>query len=493
MEREGDRCTANADENPARLVEALCRDLLNVRSRTVLTPTIVDVADLEEVADMRAMAIPTAQGQPTGRTIEKMLRVMSHRVAMEHPKFFGFIPSPVHETSILGHIITAMFNVHAGSWFQSSGPSAIEDALLKWLAQQAGFPPVGAGGAFVSGGSMANLTAIVAARDAKLSFDQRSKGVIYVSEQTHSSVQKGLNVAGFHASQTRAVECDHLYRLKAASLRKAIAIDREAGLVPFLVVATCGLTNTGGVDPLEAVADVSEDEGLWLHVDGAYGASVLLSSQHRRLAHGVARAHSLSWDAHKWLFQTYGCGVILLRDQRHLIQSFATNASYIQDAEEATLTDVNFWNRGIELTRPVRAMKLWFTLQCLGLDKVGEFIDHGIRLAELVEQEVRKLKNWRVVTPAQLAIVNFSYVARSKGVGGESVEDSFMSEKVNTEVSKRAIYRNIAAVLTTRLHGKLNLRMCTISPLLEPGQLLDVVHSLDSLATEVLTEINTFQ
>jgi L-2,4-diaminobutyrate decarboxylase len=345
----------------------------------------------------------------------------------------------------------------------------------------------------VSGGSIANLTAIVAARDAKLSFEQRTKAVIYVSEQTHSSVQKGLGIAGFHVTQTRRVECDQSYRLKAASLRKVIAADRDAGLVPFLIVATCGLTNTGGIDPLHEIADVAEAEGLWLHVDGAYGASVILSTQHRNLAEGVARAHSLSWDAHKWLFQTYGCGVVLVRDARHLIQSFATNASYIQDADEATSTDVNFWNRGIELTRPVRAMKLWFTLQTLGLDKVGEFIDHGIQLAESAEQAFRKLENWKIITPAQLGIVNFSYVAWSMNQDGERMENSSLSERVNVEVSKRATSQNIAAPLTTRLHGNLNLRMCTISPLLGTEQLLEIVHALDSLATEILVELDNVQ
>ncbi|KAJ9615548.1 hypothetical protein H2200_001623 [Cladophialophora chaetospira] len=482
---EQDEQTANV--TPSQLAEKLCKSFLDVRSRT-LPPDIVDVADEREVAAMRALAIPSTQGRPMRETIEDMLRIMSHRVAMEHPRFFGFIPSPVHESSLLGHVITTMFNVHAGSWFESSGPSAVEDVMIKWLAQQAGLPDT-AGGVFVSGGSMANLTAIVAARDAKLSFEQRAKAVFYVSEQTHCSVQKGLGIAGFHASQTRHVECDHSFRMKVSSLRKAIAADRDAGLVPFLIVATCGLTNTGSIDPLDELAGVAEAEDLWLHVDGAYGGSVILSNQHKHLAQGVARAHSLSWDAHKWLFQTYGCGVLIVRDSRHLIQSFTTNASYIQDAEEASSAHVNFWNRGIELTRPARAMKLWFTLQTLGLDKLGEFIDHGIQLAEAAEQAFRKLENWKIVTPAQLGIFNFSYVAWSINLDGEREVSESLSERVNVEASKRAISRNIAAPLTTRLHGKLNLRMCTISPNLGTDQLLEVVHALDSLATEIMAEM----
>ncbi|KIW10374.1 hypothetical protein PV08_11336 [Exophiala spinifera] len=486
MEGKGEDRTSGA--TPAQLVEELCQSFLRARSRT-LSPTIVDVADESEVAVMRELAIPGNQARPMRQTIEDMLRIMSHRVAMEHPKFFGFIPSPVHESSLLGHVISTMFNIHAGSWYESSGPSAVEDAMVKWLAQRAGLP-ASAGGIFVSGGSIANLTAIVTARDTRLSFEQRAKAVIYVSEQTHSSVQKALDIAGFHATQTRRVECDKLYRLQPSSLRRLIAADREAGYIPFLVVATCGLTNTGGIDPIPEIAKVAETEDLWLHVDGAYGASVILSKQHSNLAEGVGRAHSLSWDAHKWLFQTYGCGVVLVREARHLIQSFATSASYIQDADEASSAEVNFWNRGIELTRPVRAMKLWFTLQVLGLDKIGEFIDHGIGLAELVQQAFEKLENWTIITSARLGIVNFSYVAWLEGPDGERTEDVSLSERVNVEVSKRAIAQNIAAPLTTRLSGSLNLRMCTISPSLGRDDIIEVVHALDTLATTVSAEMN---
>jgi L-2,4-diaminobutyrate decarboxylase len=471
----------------AELVEKVCNDFLTARSK-VLSPKIVDVAEHSDIATMRDLAFPQAQGQPLGRTIDDMLKIMKHRVAMESPSFFGFIPSPVHESSLMGSIITTMFNVHAGSWFQSAGPSAIEDTLIKWLTQQVGMPK-SAGGVFVSGGSHANLTAIVAARDAKLEFEQRAKAVVYVSEQTHSSIQKGLNVAGFHVKQTRRVESDGQYSMRPSSLREAIIADREAGLVPFMIVATCGLTNTGGIDPLHELADVAKADGLWLHVDGAYGASIVLSKQNKTLADGLGRADSLSWDAHKWLFQTYGCGMVLVREARHLVQSFAVNASYIQDADEADAASVNFWNRGIELTRPVRAMKLWFTLHTLGLDEVGRMIDHGIKLAEAAQKTFEQLDSWRVVTAAKLAIVNFSHVVWTTDSQGERVEDTALSEHVNAEVSKRAIARNIAAPLTTRLGGRLNLRMCTISPLLSIEQLVDIVHALDSIAREISAEL----
>lgn len=166
---------------------------------------------------------------------------------------------------------------------------------------------------------------------------------------------------------------------------------------------TCGFTNTGGIDPLNELADVTEDEDLWLHVNGAYRAPVLLSQKHKQLAAGIVRAHSLSWDAHKWLFQTCACGLLLVRDKHTLVQSFTINTSYIQDTNEASAEEVNFWNRGMELTRLTRAMKLWFTLRLLGTDKIAAMIDHGIGLTETAENSLQQRPNWQSVISARHA------------------------------------------------------------------------------------------
>jgi L-2,4-diaminobutyrate decarboxylase len=226
--------------------------------------------------------------------------------------------------------VTAAFNVHAGSWFQSSGPSAVEDSLCRWLAVQAGFPAEeGAGGVFVSGGSMANLTGLILARDQKLKFEERARGVAYVSDQTHGSVAKGLRILGFRNEQIRKVKSDEDFRMDVAALVDTVEKDKEAGLVPFLIVATCGTTNTGNVDPMDKIAAFAQSQNMWMHVDGAYGASVALSRSHRSLMRGVGRADSLSWDAQKWLFLTYGCGMVIVRERRLLVESLASNAEYI--------------------------------------------------------------------------------------------------------------------------------------------------------------------
>lgn len=464
------------------LLHSLHRYCLNVQTKNKERPArIVDVANEDQEASVRKTAIPLPHGRSLEDAIDDAMEIFSHRIAMDHPRFFGFIPSPVHPVACLGDIISIMFNTHAGSWFQSSGPSAVEDVLLQWLGQQAGMPS-SAGGVFVSGGSMANLSAIVMARDQKLSFDQRRRGTIYLSDQTHSSVEKGLAIAGFHHTQVRRIKSDEAHRMTARNLFETIAADREAGLLPFLLIATCGYTNTGAVDPLQGLADVAEQEQLWLHVDGAYGASVLLSQQHKHEADGVGRAHSVSWDAHKWLFQTYACGMLLVRDKRNLVQTFATNASYIQDADEMSSAHVNFWNRGIELTRPARAMKLWFTLRVLGLDKVSEMIGHGIHLAEYAEHTLSNMPDWEIITPAKLAIINFRYLPVYLRDYKSNARHEMELEQLNIEISRRAIAGNVAAPLTTRLHGRLNMRICSIHPSLSEMQMGEIIRSLDVIA-----------
>lgn len=464
------------------LIEDLFHQFL-LAQKAALSPQIIDIANEEEITQMRNATIPSAEGAPTDQVISDMVKIMSHRVAMEHPKFFGLIPSPVNENSFLGSIITTMFNVGTGSWYQGSGPSTVEDALIKWMAEQAGFSS-SAGGVFVSGGTMANLTAVVTARDAMLQFEQRPKAVIYASKETHVSVTKGVTVAGFLRSQIHRVESDGNFRIDPKSLRRQIATDRKNGLVPFLIAGSCGFTNTGGIDDLHALADIAQEENLWLHVDGAYGASVILSKDHKHCANGIGRANSLSWDPHKWLFQTYDCGLVLVQDKRHLVQSFNTEASYIRDAEEVSTETVNFWNRGIEMSRSARGLKLWFTLQRLGLDKVGEMIDHGIYLAELAEQTFRDLENWEILSAASLGIFNFRYNPPMEKLD-PSLDYEKCCDDINTAISRLTVERNIGAPLTTRLHEALNLRMCTISPELTREQLFEVIQSMDLIAKEV--------
>lgn len=467
------------EDELTKAVQTITAHFLSNR-RNLSSDTIVDVASPSQVTTIRELAIPQSHPQPLQSAIKSATQIFAHRIRNEHPRFFGFIPSPVSPVAWIADAVTTAFNVHAGSWFQSSGPSAVEDSLCRWLATQAGFPAgEGTGGVFVSGGSIANLTGLMLARDQKLKFEERARGVAYVSDQTHASVAKGLRILGFRNEQIRKVQSDERFRMDVAALIEAVRKDKEDELLPFLVVATCGTTNTGSVDPMDEIADFAQSQNMWMHVDGAYGASVALSKSHRSLLRGVGRADSVSWDAHKWLFLTYGCGMLIVREKRLLVESFVSNAEYIQDAAEAATHNPNFWNMSMELTRPARAMRLWFTLHVLGLDKVGQMIDHGFVLAEVAEAELRMLPGWEIVAPPGMAIVNFRFAPEATS--------SEELDKLNSDISKRAVEENLAAPLTTKIRGVTVMRICAISPELGKNEMRKVVHGLDRIARSFCT------
>jgi glutamate/tyrosine decarboxylase-like PLP-dependent enzyme len=197
------------------------------------------------------------------------------------------------------------------------GVAAIGVELIKWLAAQVGLPTE-AGGLFVSGGSMANLTAMVVARDHRLKDHERAKGVAYFSDQSHFAVTRALKIIGLVDSQMRTIPSDSMFRMDMVELEKATTEYKAKGLAPFLVVANCGTTNVGAIDPLNEIANLARDQGMWMHVDGAYGASVALSKSHHSLLHELEHADNIAWDAHKWLLQTFGCAMVLVRDKVHL-------------------------------------------------------------------------------------------------------------------------------------------------------------------------------
>ena len=220
----------------------------------------------------------------------------------------------------------------------------------------------------------------------------------------------------------------------------------------------------------------SKTHNLWLHVDGAYGASATLSATRHSTVEDLKYADSMSWDAHKWLFQTYSCGLLLVKDKTNLVRSFANEGDYLRDGAAIEDEDIpNFWNYSMELTRPAsRAMKLWFTLRVIGVEKLGKMIDHGFDLAERAEEELRKLDNWEIVSSASLGVITFRYAP--EGVSEDDLET------INTGVSKSLISSNLAGVLTTKVRGKVALRICALSPQLGLDDMSEIIREADKLA-----------
>ena len=290
---------------------------------------------------------------------------------LDHPRFFAYIPSSSNFVGAMADTLASGYNIFNALYPLGTGAATVERACISWLRQLCGMPEE-AGGLFVSGGSMANLTGLAVARQIQLDNDIRD-AVVYCSDQAHFVISRGLRVLGFASEQLREIHADEDFRLPLADLERAIAEDRAAGKRPFCIAANAGTTNTGAVDPLNDLADLCERENLWLHVDGAFGASACLT-EHRRLElAGIERAHTLSWDAHKWMFQPVECGDLLVRNRRWLSATFKETAHFLSDAEEhsedAVGEEMNFMYQGIQLTRYFRALKFWMSLKVFGLGR----------------------------------------------------------------------------------------------------------------------------
>ena len=396
-------------------------------------------------ADLQAALggpVPEEPGDPDEALTtlaEVALSAMQHG---DHPRYFARIPSPASYAAILGDWLATGHNAIATSWAGGSGPATVELVVIEWVRQLLGMP-AGTQGVLLSGGSLANLTAFAAARAV------HGPGVAYLSDQAHASLTRDLATLGFPPEHVRVLPSDEDFRLPVRSLAAAVAEDRRAGRQPLLAVTSAGTTNTGAVDPLPDIADLCEREGLWFHVDGAYGAPAALCAAGRPLLVGMDRADSLVVDPHKWLFQPYDLGCLLVRRPGALEAAFAIDPEYLRDVR-ATHGEVDFRDRSLELTRRARAMKLWLTFRIHGAAQVRDAVARGIDLAEAAEAMLHADPRWEVVTPAQLGIVTFA------------LKGSDAADHVARAAALAA--SGHAAVTSTTLRGRSVLRLCTINP-----------------------------
>jgi len=410
-------------------------------------------ADLE--ARFREPA-PDGPSDPAAVLARLERDMMPFFTRVTHPRHFAFIPIPSNFVGAMADALASGLNPFLGTWFAGSGPSEIEVVTIDWLCKECGLPPE-SGGLFVSGGSVANLTALGAARHARLEVRGQSPtdAVVYFSDQTHSCVERALAVLGFRADQMRKIPADDRFRLPLAALATAIAADRAAGRIPFCVIANAGTTNTGAVDPLPELAALCRREDLWLHVDGAYGAAAVVCDRGRRALAGIEQVDSLALDPHKWLFQPAECGCVLVRDRRLLLDTYTVHPEYLQDVHRDAEA-VNFCDYGIQLSRGFRALKLWMTIQVFGMDNLRAAVEHGFVLAETAEALLRAGGPWEVFTPAEMGIVSFRFIA--PGCSEERLD------ALQIEIVDRLLEGGWAVVTSTRLAGHNALRLCTINP-----------------------------
>ncbi len=375
---------------------------------------------------------------------------------IDHPRFLGFVPSAPSWPSVLADILVAGHNVFQGTWLESAGPSQIELTVLDWFRRWLDMPE-GASGVLTSGGSAANLLAVVTAREVA---GWPTEPVMYVSDQGHNSLRKAGRIAGLRTHQIRIISTGPDRLLRPDRVRDALAADRAADRTPILICANGGATNTGTVDPLEALSDLSRAEGVRLHVDAAYGGFAALTSRGAEALAGLGRADSVTLDPHKWFFQSYECGCLMVRDPAELETAMRVSAEYLQDTETRD-GEVNFGDRSLQLTRSFRALKIWLSVHTLGRQAMARAIDGAMKLADRTEVWIRDHPELELLHPAALSVVCFRYRPRASD-GREWSEEAL--EALNARIQDHLLEDGHAMVSSTRLAGRYSLRFCILNP-----------------------------
>lgn len=428
-------------------------DLLVERIEHLADGPVLQTAPAAELAARLGEPAP-ADGQPFGELLGRLDRdVLPFVGHFDHPRFFGYIPGAGTWPAALGDLIAAATNIDAGSWREASGPSQLELTVLDWFRDWIGYPEVAAG-VLVSGGSAANLTAIACAREALVG-PMSPRIVAYVGDQTHSSVARAGRHLGFRPDQIRILPTDEHFRMRVADVAAAIDADAAAGRVPFLVIANAGTTNTGAVDDLAGLSALTRERGLWLHVDGAYGAFAVLTERGRAAMPGLDLADSVTLDPHKWLSMPFEVGCLMVRDGAALERAFELHPEYLQENRGGPVA-VNFADRGLQLTRASRAIKVWLAIQAFGVDAFRHVIDTALDLTLEAQAAIEADPRLELVTPASLGVLTF----RRRGEAGE---DADAVDRRN-ERTVAAIAASGEALLTsTVIRGRYAIRLCVLN------------------------------
>jgi glutamate/tyrosine decarboxylase-like PLP-dependent enzyme len=363
----------------------------------------------------------------------------------EHPGFFAYVPFAGTWPGALGDFIASACNVYAGSWQEGAGPTQLELEVLDWFKEWIGYPQT-AGGSLLSGGSAANLTALACAREARVGA-MRDDLVIYASDQAHSSIGRAARILGFRPDQMRILPVDDHQRLEPATLAAAMAVDEGAGRLPFLLVANGGATSTGAVDPIAELAPLCRERNLWLHTDAAYGGFAVLTERGRAQLGELALSDSITLDPHKWLYQPYECGCLLVREGGTLRSAFEVHSDYLRDAEVDDGV-VNFSDYGLQLSRTSRAFKVWLSLATFGVGAFRAAIDRTLDLAELARARIDASDTLELAAHPSLGVVCFR-----RRDGADDLTDGLVAALEES---------GLGLISSTRVGGRPVLRMCIL-------------------------------
>ncbi|MFH1320792.1 MAG: pyridoxal-dependent decarboxylase, partial [Bacteroidota bacterium] len=367
----------------------------------------------------------------------------------------AYIPGGGIYYSSLGDYMADIFNKYAGIDYAGPGAVKLENMLIEWMAGIVGYPK-GAGGNLASGGSIANLIAVVTARDAHdLKAKDFDKTVVYLSEHVHHSIDKALRIAGLKESIKRHVPLDGHYRMVAGELENAIITDRHNGLIPWLVIASAGTTDVGAIDPISEIGDITKKHKLWYHIDGAYGAFFALLKEGREKLRGMEKSDSITMDPHKGLFLPYGLGAVLVKDKQKLHNAHYYHANYMQDAVSDVLSPAEL---SPELTKHFRGLRMWLPLKLLGLKPFKACLEEKLMLAKYFYQKVQEIGFHAELEP-ELSVVTYKYVPVPKDTNLSAETQKAKTNQFNKKLLKEVNKDGRVFISSTMLNGEFTLRL----------------------------------
>ena len=385
-----------------------------------------------------------------------MNTILPYAVGNTHPGFMGWVHGGGTPVGMLADMLAAGLNANVGG--RDQAPIELEKQLLQWIKTLFSFPET-ANGLFVTGTSMANLISVLIARTAVLGKAIRKEGlghldrklVAYTSDSAHISIAQAMDIAGIGSDALRMIPTNANYQMDVKALAQAIRADKRAGLMPFFIAATVGTVDVGAIDPLSAIADLAQQEDIWLHVDGAYGALAILAPDLAPRLKGIERADSIAFDFHKWGQVPYDAGFILIRNGEHQLDTFATPAAYLSRVSKG-LSAGSPWpcDLGPELSRGFRALKTWFTIKVYGPEKLGQVISNTCALAQYLKQRIELSPQLELLAPVELNIVCFRYRCEN-------------SNRINADIVIALQESGIVAPSSTTLQGQLAIRAAIVN------------------------------
>jgi glutamate/tyrosine decarboxylase-like PLP-dependent enzyme len=406
------------------------------------------------------------QGEPAGPLLDEAGRLLfQHSLFNGHPRFWGYITASAAPVGALGDLLASAVNANVGAWELAPVASEIEARTVGWIAELIGFPS--RAGLLVSGGNMANFIGFFAARRAAATWDIRAAGLhgdprplaMYASTETHTWIQKATDLSGMGTSAIRWIDTDADCRMDVDALRRRIAQDREAGMLPFLVVGNAGTVGTGAIDPLPALAEVCREERIWFHVDGAYGGPAAVLPEAPDDLRGLACADSVALDPHKWLYSPVEAGCALVRERRHLVDAFSFRPAYYRFEGDEHDPSTNYYELGLQNSRGFRALKVWLGLRQAGREGYCQMIRDDIALATEMHRAVREHEELEALT-CNLSIVTLRYVPRD--LSGRADALKYVDE-LNERLLARLKVSGEAFVSNTVLDGRFVLRACVVN------------------------------